>query len=137
MARTVVKAALLSALALGPLGVAAEAPPAGPAAGSALGIECGGIGSDEAQRMRAEAGRHALMILFVAEDGSFLSEVGTRIDDPLADLRVEASCGPIGLVDVPAEGNYRITATYRGETREQWLALKPGGGATLSLRWKE
>ena len=137
MRRIVVQAAMLSALAQGSLGVAAEAPPAGPAAGDALAIECGGIGSDEAQRMRAEAGRHALMILFIAEDGSFLSEVGTRIDDPLADLRVEASCGPVGLVDVPVEGNYRITATYRGETREQWLALKPGGGATLSLRWKE
>ena len=136
MRRVVVQAALLSALAPGLL-VAAEAPPAGPAAGDALAIECGGIGSDEAQRMRAEAGRHALMILFVAEDGSFLSEVGIRIDDPLADLRVEASCGPVGLVDVPVEGSYRITATYRGETREQWLALKPGGGATLSLRWKE
>ncbi len=127
--------ALLLAAALAPAGPLAAQPPA--TAGATLRLECGGIGVDESQRMRAEAGLHALLILFAAADGSYLADVATRIDDPLGDQRVEAACGPVGLVDVPAAGRYRISATYGGVTQEQWIDLKPGGGARISLRWRE
>lgn len=124
---------LAAALALaGPL---AAQPPATESA--TLRLDCGGIGLDESQRMRAEAGLHALLILFATTDGSYLADVAVRIDDPLRDRRVASACGPIGLVDVPEPGRYRITATYGGVTQEQWLELKPGGGARISLRWRE
>lgn len=100
-------------------------------------IDCGGIGEDEVSRMRSEAGSHSLMIQFISFDGSFLADVHARIDDLLRDLRAEAECGPIGLVDVPVAGRYRITATYGGHAQEHWLDLKPRGGAYKVLRWLE
>src|SRR5690606_26303812 len=109
--RHVSAAALLAAFAIGPGPAAAQ--PADPAP-PMLRLECGGIGLEESQRMRAEGRMHALMILFLAVDGSYLGEVDVRVDDPLGDQRVQASCGPIGLVDVPAAGRYRITATHAG-----------------------
>ena len=104
---------------------------------SALRLECGGIGLEESQRMRAEVAMHALTLFFSTTEGGFVTDVATRVDDPLGDRRVESSCGPIGQIDVPAPGRYRITATYAGATQEHWIELTPGGGARLSLRWKE
>lgn len=103
----------------------------------ALRLECGGIGLEESQRMRAEVAMHALTLLFSTTEGGFVTDVATRVDDPLGDRRVEASCGPLGQLDVPEAGRYRVTATYAGQTQEHWLDLSPGGGARLALRWQE
>ncbi|MHB1373493.1 MAG: hypothetical protein ACYC5W_07970 [Thauera sp.] len=108
------------------------------AAGSpALRLECGGIGLEESQRMRAEVAMHALTLFFSTTEGGFITDVATRVDDLLGDRRVEASCGPIGQLDVPEAGRYRITATYAGQTQEHWIDLSPGAGARLALRWQE
>ena len=104
---------------------------------SALRLECGGIGLEESERMRAEAAMHALTLFFSTTEGGFVTDVATRVDDPLGDRRVEASCGPLGQLDVPEAGRYRVTATYAGQTQEHWLDLSPGGGARLALRWQE
>ena len=103
----------------------------------ALRLECGGIGLEESERMRAEVAMHALTLLFSTTEGGFVTDVATRVDDPLGDRRVEASCGPLGQLDVPEAGRYRVTATYAGQTQEHWLDLSPGGGARLALRWQE
>ena len=103
----------------------------------ALRLECGGIGLEESERMRAEVAMHALTLLFSTTEGGFVTDVATRVDDPLGDRRVEASCGPLGQLDVPEAGRYRITATYAGQTQEHWVDLAPGGGARLALRWQE
>lgn len=102
-----------------------------------LRLECGGIGLEESQRMRAEVTMHALTLFFSTTGGGFITDVMTRVDDPLGDRRVEVSCGPIGHLDVPKAGRYRITATYAGAAQEHWVELTPGGGARLSLRWAE
>ncbi len=102
-----------------------------------LRLECGGIGLEESERMRAEVGMHALTLFFSTTGGSFVTDVATRVDDPLSDRRIEAPCGPIGQVDVPEAGRYRITATYGGAPQEHWLDLSPGAGARLVLRWHE
>ena len=104
---------------------------------SALRLECGGIGLEESQRMRAEVAMHALTLFFSTTEGGFVTDVATLVDDPLGDRRVEASCGPLGQLDVPEAGRYRVTATYAGQTQEHWLDLSPGGGARLALRWQE
>ncbi|WEN43721.1 hypothetical protein CKCBHOJB_03349 [Thauera sp. GDN1] len=106
-------------------------------AAPALRLECGGIGLEESQRMRAEVGMHALTLFFSTMEGGFVTDVATRVDDPLGDRRVEASCGPLGQLDVTEAGRYRITATYAGQTQEHWIDLSPGGGARLALRWQE
>ena len=87
--------------------------------------------------MRAEVAMHALTLFFSTTEGGFVTDVATRVDDPLGDRRVEASCGPLGQLDVPEAGRYRVTATYAGQTQEHWMDLSPGGGARLALRWQE
>ena len=102
-----------------------------------LRLDCGGIGLEESERMRAEVGMHALTVFFSTTAGGWVTDVETRVDEPLSGLRVEASCGPIGQVDVPAPGRYRISASYAGQRQEHWVDLVPQGGARLSLRWQE
>ena len=102
-----------------------------------LRLDCGGIGLEESERMRAEVGMHALTVFFSTTAGGWVTDVETRVDEPLSGQRVEASCGPIGQVDVPAPGRYRISASYAGERQEHWVDLVPQGGARLSLRWQE
>lgn len=98
-------------------------------------LACGGFGSDESQRMLALEKAHALTIMFASADGSYVSGVRTRLEDPLSDLAIERDCGPIGLADVPIEGRYRLVATFDGQTRETWLELRPRGGARVVLTW--
>ena len=129
-------AVLVSAVTLITVAAPAFAQPAQEAS-PALRLECGGIGLEESQRMRAEVAMHALTLFFSTTEGGFVTDVATRVDDPLGDRRVEASCGPLGQLDVPEAGRYRVTATYAGQTQEHWLDLSPGGGARLALRWQE
>lgn len=133
MMRIATRMALFLGLALGGLPVLAQQG----GEDGALRLECGGIGLEESQRMRADAPMHALTLLFSTTDGAYLADVATRIDDPLAGHRVEALCGPIGQVDVAEAGRYRISARFGGVTQEHWVDLVPGGGARLSLRWTE
>ncbi|HPE03088.1 MAG TPA: hypothetical protein P5537_01860 [Thauera sp.] len=102
-----------------------------------LRLDCGGIGLEESERMRAEVGMHALTVFFSTTGGGWVTDVETQVDEPLSGQRVEASCGPIGQVDVPTPGRYRISASYAGERQEHWVDLVPQGGARLSLRWQE
>lgn len=106
-----------------------------PPQGSVITLACGGIGKDESDAMRAMEKAHALMILFIEQGGSYITGVATRVDDPLGDRAIARDCGPIGLLDVPEPGRYRVTATYGGVTREQWVTLTPMGGARLVLSW--
>jgi hypothetical protein len=103
--------------------------------GGEIRLRCGGIGDEESEPMRAEAGRHALMILFADAERSWIADVATRIEDPFTGVQAEALCGPVALVDVMRPGRYRIVATYDGHSQEQWVTLKPGGGARIVLRW--
>ena len=135
MIRVATRMALFLGLALG--GPFAFAQQQGSGGGEALRLECGGIGLEESQRMRADAPMHALTLLFATTDGAYLADVATRIDDPLAGHRVEALCGPIGQVDVAEAGRYRISARFGNVTQEHWVDLVPGGGARLTLRWAE
>lgn len=100
-------------------------------------LVCGGIGIDESAPLRASAAMHALTILFTTADGAYLSGVHTRVDDPQDASSAEAACGPVGQIDVPKAGRYRVSTEFDGKKREQWFELKPGGGERATLRWSE
>lgn len=106
-------------------------------AGGEIRLRCGGIGDEESEPMRAEAGRHALMILFADAERSWITDVATRIEEPFSAVQVEALCGPVALVDVAQAGRYRIVATYQGQLQERWVTLQPGAGARIVLRWMQ
>lgn len=118
----------LWALSLAPLPVLAQ--------DSVPQLVCGGIGEDESSRMLAEARRHALTIIFAANDGAYLTNIQTEVTGPHGTTANESTCGPIGQVDVTKAGNYKIKATYAGKTQEKSLGLKPAGGGRLVLRWQ-
>lgn len=99
-------------------------------------LVCGGIGSDESSRLLAETPKHALTIIFAATDGGYLSEVETALTGPKGTTVTDSSCGPIGQVDVSQAGRYKVKASYRGQSQEKSVSLKPGGGGRLVLRWK-
>lgn len=122
--------ALLALIALGPLSALAETPPM-PAQ-----LVCGGIGSDESSRMLAETKHHALTILYVSNDGHYMSDVQTRIETTKGELLAEQSCGPIAQVDVPKKGSYKVKTSYGKQTQEKTLSLRPTGGTRLTLHWK-
>lgn len=105
--------------------------------GEAIVLRCGGIGADESTRMRAEVSMYALTLLYATAGGAYLADVHTRIEEPLGGRSVEAPCGPVGQVSVPEAGTYRVIATHEGGRQEHWVELRPGGGATLSLRWAD
>ena len=98
-------------------------------------LACGGFGREESTHMLSLQVAHSLTLIFAEANGAYLSGVRVRIDDPLSDLAVEERCGPIGLVDVPRQGRYRVSAWHAGEQREQWVDLAPMSGARLVLRW--
>lgn len=98
-------------------------------------LACGGIGEDESARMRTLEKAHALTMIFALRDGTYITDVMVRIEDPLADLHVERACGPIGLVDVPVPGRYRVVARFGAHAQEHWVELRPFGGSRLVLRW--
>jgi hypothetical protein len=98
-------------------------------------LACGGIGEDESARMRALEKAHALTMIFALRDGTYITDVMVRIEDPLADLHIERACGPIGLVDVPVPGRYRVVARFGAHSQEHWVELRPFGGDRLVLRW--
>ncbi|MDE2584859.1 MAG: hypothetical protein KGN39_05620 [Betaproteobacteria bacterium] len=127
-------------LFLGLLPLAALAPSAARAADAAADgapqLVCGGIGSDESARLLAESPKHALTIIFAATDGGYLSDVQTEVSGPKGAMAKNPSCGPIGQVDVPRAGHYKIKVCYAGQEQEKSLSLKPGGGGRLVLRWK-
>jgi len=100
-------------------------------------LVCGGIGVDESAKMRAEIGQHALTILYSTPEGTYLTGVHTKVDNPLQDRSTESECGPVGQVDVKEAGRYRVTATFSGQTRSQWFDLKPRGGARTVMSWRE
>lgn len=101
-------------------------------------LVCGGIGLEESQPMRAAQAGHALTVLFATRSGSYVAGVKARVDDPLADIAVSAdACGPVAHVDVAVPGRYRVSGVLDGIAVEQWVELKPQGGARIVLRWPD
>lgn len=99
-------------------------------------LTCGGIGSDESSAMLAESKRQSLTLLYVSHDGHYMSDVQTRIETLKGEVLAEQACGPIGQINVPAKGRYRIKTSFADQKHERTLTLRPGAGQRQVLRWK-
>jgi hypothetical protein len=98
---------------------------------------CGGVGSDEANQMKAMARDHDLMLTFAARDGSYLADVNVNIADARGNSVLKTSCGaPIMLVDLGAGGTYKVSAETGGSTVTKTVRIPAKGhGKALVLVW--
>lgn len=98
----------------------------------------GGIGSDEAQSMRAIAKNYPLEIVFVQRYGQqeeFLAEVNVQIkgyhQDVILDIKTE---GPYLLAKLP-QGKYRVVAEHNGVVKQQWVQIQGNKHQKLVFWW--
>jgi hypothetical protein len=117
----------------------AQAPPApvSPGSGkSAATFTCGGVGTDDQQKMKAAAGQYDLMLTFAASNGAYLADVDVEIRDSKGGVVLAAKCdGPIMLVDLPSPGSWRVTAQANGQARQKTITTRRGGHAQASFIW--
>ena len=84
---------------------------------------CGGIGSDESTRMRAEMKDHPLSLLFARPDGEYLADVQVNLSDAGGKTLLDWKAGgPVCLVDLPP-GRYKVQAMSGGATREHEVTV--------------
>lgn len=85
--------------------------------------KCGGVGSDESTRFRAEMKDHPLSLLFARPDGDYLADVEVNLTDASGKTVLEWKAGgPVCLVDLPA-GRYTVRARSGGATREHQVTV--------------
>lgn len=78
---------------------------------------CGGVGADEAASLKKAASNYDMMMTFAASTGAYLADVNVEIDDARGSSVLNVTCdGPIMLVDLPSDGNYRVRAETGGKT---------------------
>lgn len=97
------------------------------AVASAQSFSCGGVGQDEQQRMKAEAGSHDLMLTFATSSGAYMADVTVRIQNGRGATVLDARCdGPILLADLPGPGTYRVTASAAGASKQRSVTVGRG-----------
>ena len=88
---------------------------------------CGGVGSEEAEKMKRAAREHDLMLTFATKTGSYLSDVQVDIADARGRSLLNTTCsGPIMLVDLPRRGRYHIRGESEGHAASGVALLRPG-----------
>jgi hypothetical protein len=99
----------------------------------------GGIGTDEADALRAEARYYPLELMFSrrgdGERAEFVADVHLQILDAAGRIVVDRSSqGPIFLARLP-NGQYTISAEFQGRTQTRRVALGDGRRESLSFFW--
>jgi hypothetical protein len=97
---------------------------------------CGGVGADEAARIKREAHKYNLMLTFAENTGAYLADVDVAIADVRGNALVSTTCdGPILLVRFSHPGNYKVTAEVAGRAQTRKVAIAPDHGAAVALVW--
>jgi hypothetical protein len=99
----------------------------------------GGIGSDESASFKEAATQFPLALTFASNvDGNaaYVAEVQVVIRDSHdASVLNAASQGPYFLVRLPA-GDYKVFATYKGQTQSRSVQVHDQGTARAVFEWK-
>lgn len=129
---------LLLCLAMFPMATVAvgqTAAATGSASASAVTHRCGGVGKEQSEAMKAQAGQHSLFLVFSTTTGAYVADVDVEIRRPGGPRLLQVRCdGPMMLVDLPDKRSLQVTATYAGKAQTRNVAL----GATssrLSFVW--
>lgn len=95
----------------------------------------GGVGTESIDQLNSLAGQFNLKLVFAMKSGAYVSDVEVVIADAAGKPMVNAtSDGPWFLVKLPA-GNYRIVATFSGNTVSRQAAVGPARLRTVDFRW--
>lgn len=125
------------------LGVAASAtvlaqPTAGTSRYAGIDYLNGGIGSEEADRMREMSAGYPVQMTFAQRNqgmDEFVADVNLRITDSRGRTVVDLLAqGPIFLLQVPP-GSYTVEAEYQGEVKTRRLDVAPGRHDRLGFEW--
>jgi hypothetical protein len=96
---------------------------------------CGGVGQADQEAMKAQAGKHSMMLTFAVSNGAYLADVDVQITDTKGGVALSASCsGPIMLVDLPP-GTWHVTAKVKGQSRSKTISTRAGHGAQATFVW--
>lgn len=122
------KVLLFIALCEAAVVVAAHGVPAISATGAASATSaryaCGGVGDLEQLKFKNAAPRHDAMLTFATPTGAYVADVDVKITSDRGDVILQVFCaGPLMLVDVPASGRYRISASLNGHLVEKTVRL--------------
>src|SRR5438552_5218059 len=99
----------------------------------------GGVGTEEADELRAEARNFPLELTFSrrgdGERAEFVADVHLQILDVEGQVVVDrASQGPIFLAHLP-DGQYIVSAEYQGRTQTRRVAVSGARHEALSFHW--
>jgi len=98
----------------------------------------GGVGKDESDAIKAEARHYPLAIEMARaakSGGHFVADVDVAIRNAKNKSVFEAnSSGPFMLVKLPP-GNYTVSGTLDGVTRQQKVSIGASGSKHVSLIW--
>lgn len=99
----------------------------------------GGIGIDESEAMKAAASNYPLALTFAAQrngTADYVADVAVAIQDAQGKSVLQATAeGPYMLVKLPP-GNYRISATFKGQAQTREVTVQDTGTARAMFEWK-
>ena len=94
----------------------------------------GGVGLDSIDRLTSLSSNFNLKLVFALRSGEYLSEVKVAISDMGGRTLLDTTTdGPWLLTKLPA-GNYRIAATFGGNTEKRNISVG-AGLRTVDFRW--
>ena len=96
----------------------------------------GGVGKDERDALLLASREYPLKLVFAGrQQTDFVAEVKVWILDSNGRTVLDADdAGPLFFADLPP-GQYRITATLRGQTFEQKATVTPGKQTQVAFYW--
>jgi hypothetical protein len=104
------------------------------ASATAAEFRCGGVGQEDQQRMKSDAGRHDLMLTFATSTGAYLADIDFEISSG-DKVVLQGRCnGPLMLVDLPADGSYQVRASANGKEQRKVVSIG-GKPATATFVW--
>ncbi len=113
----------------------AQTAPAARADPTAAHFSCGGVGQNEQEQFKRDAGSHDALVTFATPGGAYVAGVDIKVSGADGKVLAQGRCeGPLMLLDVPGSGHYRIDASYGGQQQHKDAQLG-GTHSRLSFVW--
>jgi hypothetical protein len=133
-------AVVATALFAGSMLTAAAQPPVAARTADAVSYLNGGVGQEEAARMREISAEFPVGLTFTRHDGThntdeFVADVSVRVRDAAGQTVLSAAGqGPIFLLRVP-DGSYALEAERNGEVKTRRIDVVAGRHQEIAFSW--